>query len=95
LISSTSENGARAYSVILIRYRMVVRERSYKAHGRFRQYSSSRGDRDKKTTHATRLPVGRQLLQPLGIAELNKDCDCPLFVVVVWRELQFPCTSNA
>lgn len=47
------------------------------------------------TTHAARLPVGRQLLQTLGIAKLNKDCDCPLFVVIVWRELQFPRASNA
>ena len=29
LISSTSENGARASSVRLIRYRIVVRDRSY------------------------------------------------------------------
>lgn len=48
----------------------------------------------KATTHAARLPVGCQLLQPLGIPEFNKDCDGPLFVVFMRCELQFPCTSN-
>jgi hypothetical protein len=78
-----------------MRYRMVVRERSYITMDDFITILPAVQMEIKMTTHATRLPVGRQLLQPLGIAELDEDCDCPLFVVIVRCELQFPCTPNA
>ena len=74
---------------------MVVRERSYITIDDCISILPAVHMEIKIRTHATRLSVGRQLLQPLGIAELDKDCDCPLFVVVVRCELQFPCTSNA
>jgi hypothetical protein len=48
-----------------------------------------------ETTYASGLPVGRQLLELLGIAELDQNRDCPFFIVVVWRKLQFARTSDA
>ena len=35
------------------------------------------------------------MLELLGIAELDQYRDCPFFIVVVWRKLQFARTSDA
>lgn len=70
---------------MLMRYKIVVNERSYIA------ASVSGGVEviEVNTAHSSGLPLGRQLLQLLVVTELDKDVDRPFVVILrlVYRNL--------
>lgn len=71
---------------MLMRYRIVVNERSYKATTISTQ---SIGEQKSRITHPSRLPLCSQLLQLLVITELDEDVDRPFIVVFGLMELNF------
>jgi hypothetical protein len=75
--------------VRLIRYRIVVNERS------LRRLSLNATPKTRYTTHSTGLPLTCQALQFLTTAELDQDLNRPLRIIFIFLNVYLPGTVDA
>jgi hypothetical protein len=83
LISSTNEKGVRDSFIKLMRYMIVVSDRSYKSGV---STDPDRLSEQRGLTYTSGLPLMRQDLKLLLVTKLDQDLQSPIFIP--WHPLQ-------
>jgi hypothetical protein len=83
LISSTNEKGVRDSFIKLMRYMIVVSDRSYKSGV---STDPDRLSQQRGWTYTSGLPLMRQDLKLLLVTKLDQDLQSPIFIP--WHPLQ-------